>query len=55
MLFYTDKNCTIYALAKSALTVHMVQLLVRGKLVFTGVTVSECCMRTVIKRTVHEI
>jgi len=39
----------------SALTVHCVQLLVRGKLMLTGITVKECCIRSVIKCTVHEI
>jgi len=37
----------------SAITVHCVQLLVRGKLVFTGITASECCIRSLIKHMVH--
>jgi hypothetical protein len=55
VLFSTDSNYILYTLAISALTVHCVQLLVRGKLVFNGMTVNEFCIRSLIKCMLHAI
>jgi hypothetical protein len=55
MLFCVDPNCVLEMGVMETATVHCVQFLVSDKLVFTGITVSECCIRSVIKCTVHEI
>jgi hypothetical protein len=42
MLFCVDSNCAVEMAALSAAAVHCVQLLVRDRLLFIAVTVSEC-------------
>jgi hypothetical protein len=55
MLFCVNKNCVLEMGVMETATVHCVQFLVSDKLVFTGITDSECCIRILIKRRVHEI